>query len=254
MEPSGALTNDQRAALLGLLTEIPAEAWSTPTGCRGWSVHDVVAHLVEGELLFGRVYRGELKALTREDADPRAGVARWTHADGETLRFSLWHHGSATQRVIDSRSEASWDRAVPVFERPGRLRDVLGMHFFDLALHSHDVAAALGAASLWGERIPAIAGYVVGAAPGALGRSGGIPADALTVEVEGAGRWTLARGDDGWAIEEREGAERWITDPVTLVEATTGRLSPAEAVARTKIEGDPGLVAELIAAWQVKSG
>lgn len=254
MEPSGALTNDQRAALLGLLTEIPADSWSALTACRGWPVHDVVAHLVEGELLFGRVYRGELKALTREDADPQAGVARWTHADGETLRYSLWHHGSATQRVIDSRSESSWDRPVPVFEWPGRLRDVLGLHFFDLALHSHDVASALGAASLWGDRIPAIVGYVLGAAPAVLGRSAGIAAEALTVEVDGAGRWTLAHGEDGWTVVEGGSAPRWITDPVTLVEATTGRASPSDALERTKLEGDAGPVGELIAAWQLKSG
>ena len=253
-EPAGASTNDQRAALLGLLAEIPAEDWARPTACRGWPVRDVVAHLVEGELLFGRIYRGELRALTREDADAEAGVARWSHADSDTLRFSLWHHGTATQRVIDSRSGASWDRELPIFEEPGRLGDVLGIHFFDLALHSHDVSNALGAASLWGDRVAAIASYCVSRAPVLLDRAAIAEPDGLTVEVEGAGSWTLARTDGAWRIVPDEASGRWITDATTLVEATAGRILPGEAVERSKVEGDPGAIEQLIAAWRLKSG
>ncbi len=45
------------AALLGLLKQLPSAAWDHPTVCAGWSVKDVVAHLLGGtlnRLSFGR--------------------------------------------------------------------------------------------------------------------------------------------------------------------------------------------------------
>jgi uncharacterized protein (TIGR03083 family) len=256
-EPLVPVTNDQRAALLGLLTNVPSDDWGRTTGCRDWPVHDVVAHVVEGELLFGRVYRGELKGLSREDTDPQAGVDRWTRADADTLRFSLWHHGTATQRVIDSRSAESWDRKISLFGRPARLRELLHLHFFDLALHSMDISAALSAPSLWGDRIPAIVEFCLRGAPDALAARSFSAADGLRVEVDGAGSWILVRRDGAWHLDGVDGVDAtlsWITDPETLVRATTGRLPPAEAIERSKVEGDPAVLVELVAAWQVKSG
>lgn len=36
----------ERAALAGLLAELPAEDWSHDTLCPGWTVHDVAAHVI----------------------------------------------------------------------------------------------------------------------------------------------------------------------------------------------------------------
>ena len=250
------LTNDQRADLLGLLSSLPAEGWTRTTDCRGWSIHDVVAHLIEGELLFGRVYRGELKALTLEDADPQAGVDRWTRADGETLRFSLWHHGSATQRVIDSRSEESWGRDVSVFDRPLHLRNVLQLHFIYLALHSYDVSAALGVPSVWGDRLPAIVEYCVEGGPDAL-RLAELKADAgIRVEVAGVGAWTFEHRDGIWRIgaADAPAVVTWETAAETFVLATTGRLPATEALGRSTVDGDAALLGDIVATWRVKAG
>ncbi len=248
------LVNDQRAALLGLLTNLSADDWGRPTAVRAWPVHDVVAHLVEGELLFGRVYRGELKQLTRQDADPFVGVERWRHADGETLRFSLWHHGSAVQRVIDSRSDESWQRELMIFERPQRLRDLLRLHFFDLALHSLDVTAALGAPSSWGDRTPHIVAYCIDGAPDALTGADPKAEHGVGVAVDGVGSWTLEHPDGAWRLgEPRAGAAAaWSTDPETLVLATTGRLPVDDALRRSRVTGDGAVLREVLAAWQVK--
>lgn len=40
------LVHAERAALIADLAVLPKEAWSTPSLCEGWTVHDVVAHLV----------------------------------------------------------------------------------------------------------------------------------------------------------------------------------------------------------------
>src|SRR5690606_7949013 len=39
------LLHAERAALVGALTDLPAERWEEPSLCTGWSVHDVLAHL-----------------------------------------------------------------------------------------------------------------------------------------------------------------------------------------------------------------
>ena len=41
------LVHTERAALVGDLESLDAAAWETPSLCAGWTVHDVVAHLVD---------------------------------------------------------------------------------------------------------------------------------------------------------------------------------------------------------------
>lgn len=52
--------------LLGLLKRLPRSAWNNPTACTGWSVQDVVAHLLGGNV--GRLSFGRDKHSLR---DPR---------------------------------------------------------------------------------------------------------------------------------------------------------------------------------------
>jgi uncharacterized protein (TIGR03083 family) len=40
----------ERAGLIGLLRELDAADWQRPTVCPGWSVHDIVAHVVHDQL------------------------------------------------------------------------------------------------------------------------------------------------------------------------------------------------------------
>lgn len=253
-ERFAALARDQRAELLGLLTDLGADDWTRITACRDWVVKDLISHVVEVELLFGRVYRGELKEVTAEDADPYAGVKRWSHADGETVRYSLWHHGSATQRVIDSRSEESWGRTVTFHGTTLPLRHLLRMHFFDLALHSLDTASAVSVTVPWGERTPVIVEYCVRGAPAALDAAGRPGSGPVGVRVQGAGEWTIEHRDGSWTLAEPGAATEtvWEPDAETLVLATAGRLTPADALARSTVTGDQGLVGALLSDWRVK--
>jgi len=41
---------EERIALLRLLSRLTPEEWATPTACAGWSVHDVAAHILGGDL------------------------------------------------------------------------------------------------------------------------------------------------------------------------------------------------------------
>src|SRR5437660_12251900 len=90
---------DERAALLAFLAGVDGDAWSRPTVCTGWSVKDVLAHMVEGELTVGSIYRGEVRRLDPVDHELR--IAQWRALPGVAVRAAFWQHGVAAQRVID---------------------------------------------------------------------------------------------------------------------------------------------------------
>jgi uncharacterized protein (TIGR03083 family) len=248
-EPFAAHVNDQRAALLGVLSHLAPRDWERPTVCDPWTVHDVVAHLVENELLYGRLYRGEIDDLV---GDNEAEVERWRKVDAETVRYSVWHHGQATQRVIDSRTEGSWSRRVSNQGHPMELRGVLQMHFFELTVHSHDVTEALGTPAIWGSRLAALADYCIELAPLALTLIP--PSGAVELDVAEVGVRSLNGSSKGWTLSSEHAAApsaTWHTDPETLALATTGRLDLDEALSRTKVEGDATLLREILEAWQL---
>ena len=241
------LLRDQRAALIGLLTDLPAERWKLPTVCTGWDVKDVAGHLVENELLFGRLYRGEIDDLS---ADNEEGVERWRKVDPETVRYSLWHHGQAAQRVIDSRPDASWARTVSHFGLPMELRRALVMQFFELAVHSHDISSALGVPPIWDDRTGPLVEYFFSLAPLALALT---PAgSAIEITVDGIGTTTLDGTSGEWLLgDASDPATTWHTDAETLILVTTGRRPIAEAIAATKVEGHAALLESVLADWQL---
>jgi uncharacterized protein (TIGR03083 family) len=248
-EPFAPHVNDQRAALLGVLSNLEPDDWQRATVCDPWTIHDVGAHLVENELLFGRLYRGETDESASEND---AAVERWRKVDAETVRYSIWHHGQATQRVIDSRPEASWGREVGHHGRPIELRRALRMHFFELAVHSHDITGALGVPATWGARAAPLVDYCVELAPAALALTS--PSGAIELHVTDVGTRTLDGSSGEWtlsAVPVGTPAATWHTDAESLVLAVTGRLEPDEAMRRTNVEGDAAMLREILAAWQL---
>lgn len=86
---------ESAAAVLGLVEELSAEQWSTPTDCPGWTVQDVIAHLAHLEaVLAGTVAdvssgaRGEvISDYTEAGVEARRG--RTADADVAELRDAL---------------------------------------------------------------------------------------------------------------------------------------------------------------------
>src|SRR4051794_30958437 len=78
----GAVSADH-AALLAIMGEQPPDMWAAPSGCAGWAVKDVVAHL---GLLFWRLVDStrlpDTRGLPAERAQDAAVASRreWTSA------------------------------------------------------------------------------------------------------------------------------------------------------------------------------
>lgn len=247
------LVREERAALLGFLSGIEGDAWDLPTVCSGWGVRDVLAHLVDLEVRVGRAYRGELPELPLDEveAENARGVQRWRVLPGEPLRGAFWQHGLAAQRIIDVLGDDEWRRPVRMGVAT-ELRHVIRVHFNELAVHGHDITAALGAPPLWGERVASLVELLATAAPWALLAGGVPPEGSLAVDVDGAGRWTLSATAEGWKIvPDGDAAATIATDPETFVLATTGRLATADALARAKVGGDAALAERIFSAWRI---
>ncbi|AZG46143.1 maleylpyruvate isomerase family mycothiol-dependent enzyme [Gordonia insulae] len=72
----------ERARLVDDLERVPVDAWTTPSLCPGWDVHDVVAHLIDSATTsrLGFVRR-MIAARFDFDKDNESGIRRCRRAD-----------------------------------------------------------------------------------------------------------------------------------------------------------------------------
>ncbi|WP_308817696.1 maleylpyruvate isomerase family mycothiol-dependent enzyme [Pseudonocardia alni] len=82
------LVHSERAALVADLRDVSGVRWDTPSLCPGWTVHDVLAHLVDtARTTRGRFVVGMLRARMDFDRQNEHGIARARGATPEeTLR------------------------------------------------------------------------------------------------------------------------------------------------------------------------
>lgn len=240
----------QRGAILTVLAAVEGAAWDRSTRCPGWSVKDIVAHLIHGEIEVGRVYRGEVSDLGEIDAEH--GIARYAALPGDAVRSALWQHGTATQRVLEAMDADRWRAAVRALgcTTVGRLAR---LHLFEAIIHGSDLTHALGCDQIWEDRIGFATEFVVRAAPPTLTRHGVAPEGSLGLRL--GARTALIRGAGGhWeALMDPDdvGGPLLAMEPADLVMAVTGRLPIDEALGRASFGGDQDTVRRVLEGWQV---
>lgn len=105
------VVHEERRALAADLAELEPDAWETPSLCPGWTVHDVVAHLVNDARTTWAGFAGELfRARFDFDALNENGVARERRADPretlENLRSVSGRTSSAPAPLVTRLVEA----------------------------------------------------------------------------------------------------------------------------------------------------
>lgn len=84
------IVHTERDRLAADLTGLPEQAWSTPSLCRGWTVHDVLAHLVDSAKTSRLTFARRLVAAGFDfDAANQRGVLRQKRADAEETLAAL---------------------------------------------------------------------------------------------------------------------------------------------------------------------
>jgi uncharacterized protein (TIGR03083 family) len=256
------------AAIVAVCEPLSVEQWQVETPCPGWTVADVVAHVIDLEQLFG----GE----TRPDHEPdwstlphvandfgkltEVGVDYRRGRDPEVLLAEL--------RATILRRRAQLDQLpedAEVFGPPaGRMMSLdrfLRTRTFDTWVHEQDIRWAVGSDGGWNTAPAGIAFIqMAGALPYVWGRNVKAPVGAtLRVAVIGPDLFhesVVTVGEDGRGVLIAS-----VPDPTVSAEMTWAafmrlscgrvRVDDPWLVGKTEIVGDPELSARLLPAMSI---
>lgn len=260
---------DERAALLGLLSNLTLEEWHAPTICEGWSVKDIVAHLLGDDL-------GMLSG--RRD--------RFRSPDGQGVNFSDWDELIAfinrqnaiwvqamrrlSPQVLIDLLRASGEQTLALFEsldmhatggtvnwvssQPGPVWMELAREYTERWTHQQHIRDAINQPGLKDRRMfaPVLEAFIR-AMPRAYERVDAPEGTIITCVITGeaGGAWSLHREGTRWVQYVVEASDPTPDSRVTLNQETAWRLftrgiSPQDALAQASINGNYALGLHLL--------
>lgn len=252
------------AHLLHLLQALPEPAWARPTACPGWTVKDVAAHLLGGDV-------GILSRRRDAYTPPGPEIAGWdelvaliNHLNdewvGATRRLSprllvdllrlTGEQVGAYFRTLDLA--ATGDPVSWAGPEPAPVWLDVAREYTERWLHQQHIRAAVGRPGLTGPRYlaPVLATFVH-ALPRAYRDVAAPPGTAVQVEIGGpAGNtWTVLREASSWTLYAGQAGS-----PATVVRLPPGvawrlftrGMAPDAARARIEIAGDRLLAHNLL--------
>jgi uncharacterized protein (TIGR03083 family) len=192
---------EELQAFSDLVRGLSAEDLTMPTRCAGWTVGDVVAHIV-----------GSLADVTAFNLEG-AGTQEWTDRQvqarkgrsGDELADELDGVIKTAGDLLNAFDDAAWERPAPqgVTGTLGRGVEAL---YFDVYMHTDDIRSALGQAPI--------------KSPGGLAAS--VSHVAYILEDQDHAPLTLAL-DGAEPITVKGGGQKVTGDPHEFVLAATGR-------------------------------
>jgi uncharacterized protein (TIGR03083 family) len=216
------------AALLASLRALPSSAWSAPTDCTGWTVRDIVAHVVGAAEESARPWvqaRHYLPALVRDrtrllvDKVNDAQLADRRTAAPEELMAEL---ESLAPKAARGRQRLPWLlRRMPLPTSQGGLSgDTMGylcdvIYTRDIWMHRVDISRATDTPMAESTAEPEVVAQVVRDVARAW------TGEPFTLELTGrvVGAWHIGSGGiDGRSVQ---------FDAVDLCRALSGRTAPA---------------------------
>jgi uncharacterized protein (TIGR03083 family) len=203
----------ERRDLLVLLDQLTADEWAAASPAHGWTVKDVAAHLLDGDL--GRLSRDRDRDLTgllpvggsaREFADALAAKnQRWVDAARQLssrlirdlLVFSTGQLHTWAQNVdLLAPRQVSWASDQPV---PAWLD--LARELTETWVHHQQIRGATGRSTST-SRLPMVLRTFVWALPHQY-RAQAAPGTTVIVDLDTGGRWRLVGGPPRrWTLEE----------------------------------------------------
>jgi uncharacterized protein (TIGR03083 family) len=140
------LTLDQEVARIqSFIDSLNPEEWSNPTGCEGWSVRDVLAHLDSDEeyneaCLEDRV-KDFISGFKDLDSFNAAQIEKRAHLSNEEL-FEQWSNRQA--RVREEWAKLGLEATIPTFIGPYPLRSQIWHIASEYATHGDDLCVYVG--------------------------------------------------------------------------------------------------------------
>lgn len=248
------------AGVLDAVDGLDERAWSTPTGCPGWDVHDQLAHVIGVERLMLGDPPDDVALpdeLPHVRNDFGRGIEVAVHARRGRLPAELV---SEARACFDRRLEALTDLDPAALrdplDGPGGMRmkgsQMLRTRVFDMTCHEQDIRRALG-------RLDGLAGLHVAIATEQVLRAWAkllperLGTDAvLGVEVAGAAPVALTLADGGFHRDPPlpAAAVTLHLDAAALLAVGTGR-SDAPTIDALGVDGDRELAGRWLAVASV---
>ncbi|SHN44266.1 maleylpyruvate isomerase family mycothiol-dependent enzyme [Cryptosporangium aurantiacum] len=243
----------ERAELLAVLGTLDEEQWLAPTVCPGWSVHDLVAHVVHDymrRLSGGRdgwsagwipVPDGDIAPVLNRANDEFAAALRGISPRvliGLVAGLGPQLDDYWATRDLDAPGiSVSW--AAPDVPAPAWLD--IAREYTEFWVHQQQIRDAVGRPGADSRQLtyPVVDAFLR-ALPRALADADGTSVTvAVSAPVDDA--WTARRGPDGWTLARGEcdaPDARVKVGPRTLWRVATRGIEPDEALENAKLEGD----------------
>lgn len=240
--PQGALVDalsEQWAVLDDVLSTVEGDAWLTPTALPGWTVRDVVSHIIGTESLLSGLNPPEtaidVHALPHVRNEIGALNERWVEGlrahTGQQILTMFREITSSRREVLTAMTQADFDAAAATPVGPATYGRFMRIRLFDCWMHEHDIRDALHlpGGDEGGSRGNLAFAEVAGALGFIVGKLGHAPAGArVTFELSGPLARQLHVEVDGRAAVVPE-----LSGPATSTIAMDSRLFTRLAGGRT---------------------
>ncbi len=243
------------------------EQWRLPTPCPGWSVGDVVAHLVDIELMMAGAPRPDHEPDWSTLPHVQADFGRFTEVGVDVRRQHARVDVLAELRETIELRRSQLD-AVPEgaevigpFGNPTTMDRLLRIRIFDTWAHQQDIRAAVGLDDGWDTPAAAVSQeQIVRALPYIWARSVGAP-EGATVRVQitdpSLARDVAVRSaadGKGEPVEPGPDATVWLTAAwPDLMRLACGRVDATDPQLRARLvlRGDAALAEALLPALSI---
>ena len=238
------------SGLVSVCSDLSPEQWEAPTELPGWSVKDVVSHVVGVELLLeGEPFPDH--ELPADLPHVRNDAGRWTEVPvairrpvpGAAVLDELREVTARRLKTLRALDPDGLDvEVLGVLGRPMRLQHLLGIRVFDSWVHEQDVRRALGRPGGLDSSAAAISRrrLLLGMAQLPLGA--GRTLAVVTTAPDSVA--TITFGASYADVEAPDADARIATDFETFVRLGTGRVHRPDAVVAGS--GDQALVEEFL--------
>jgi uncharacterized protein (TIGR03083 family) len=129
------------AAVIDVCAALPAAGWDAPTECPEWTVKDVCAHLIGGELWMSEGHPAPTDGLATIAERP---VAARRAATGGEIHAELRDVFALRQRQLDADPPDPRRPATTAYGAPVTVGILLTHRAFDVWVHEQDIRRAVG--------------------------------------------------------------------------------------------------------------
>ena len=204
----------------GLLAALSDEQWQTPTSLPGWTVHDVVAHIIGTEMMLAGTPTPEADVAGRDYVHNEIGALneKWVeHLRSESPESMLAAFRDITARrkeMLAAMPVGEWNTVTFTPAGPDSYGRFMRVRIFDCWMHEHDIRHAVGRpptdADLAGADTRLALDEMAASMPFVVAKKGQAPAGArVQITLTGPVAREIRVAVDGRAalVEDFDGAE-----------------------------------------------